>query len=190
MKLVTKRFRKEISSNEEETVCPYCGTILHLDDIVVQCPSSCQRWYHAKCWEDNGNRCSTLGCTGEGAISTQESIVQEEDIIGQITILGEINGFSIDSGINRETDSPYEIFNPGHSTNSIDFTLNFWDIRISNWVNNNTIGKWYRATIQKRVLPSNQVLYYKYLKLGFAGYWVGLFSLTLILIFLVASIAN
>lgn len=52
----------------ESVHCPLCGLPFHPDDSVVGCPS-CKTPHHSKCWQDMGNRCSTLGCNGEGEVA-------------------------------------------------------------------------------------------------------------------------
>lgn len=51
----------------ESVHCPFCGLPFYPDDSVVECPS-CKTPHHSKCWQDMGNRCSTLGCNGEGEV--------------------------------------------------------------------------------------------------------------------------
>lgn len=47
--------------------CPFCHSSIEPGQEVVQCPQ-CASWHHAGCWEALGNRCSQLGCEGEGEI--------------------------------------------------------------------------------------------------------------------------
>lgn len=47
------------------TICPIDGSHFRPGDQVVIC-EVCNTAHHTQCWQKNGNRCSTLGCTGAG----------------------------------------------------------------------------------------------------------------------------
>ena len=55
--------------------CVYCGASATAEPSVwVRCPA-CESRYHFDCWRDNGDRCSVLGCIGQGSpdqISAQQ----------------------------------------------------------------------------------------------------------------------
>lgn len=48
--------------------CPFCGFPFHPGDHVVFCPSD-NTPHHAACWQQNGNHCTLLGCTGAGEVA-------------------------------------------------------------------------------------------------------------------------
>lgn len=48
--------------------CPFCGFPFHPGDHVVFCPND-NTPHHAACWQQNGNHCTLLGCTGAGEIA-------------------------------------------------------------------------------------------------------------------------
>ena len=43
--------------------CPYCRLPIKPSEQVSVCPQ-CRTPHHADCWTDNGNVCTTYGCTG------------------------------------------------------------------------------------------------------------------------------
>lgn len=47
--------------------CPFCGFPFHPGDNVVLCPAD-NTPHHVVCWQQNGNRCTTLGCAGSGEV--------------------------------------------------------------------------------------------------------------------------
>lgn len=57
-------------------VCPIDSSPFHAGDAVVFC-GVCKTAHHTQCWQKNGNRCSTLGCTGTGEVAVLK-ITKEE----------------------------------------------------------------------------------------------------------------
>lgn len=49
--------------------CPYDHDTFKIGDRVVICPGMCKSAHHADCWRENGNKCATFGCNGQGVIS-------------------------------------------------------------------------------------------------------------------------
>lgn len=47
--------------------CPFCHTLLDLNEEVVICPTD-SSVLHVTCWRENGNRCAAFGCTGSGVV--------------------------------------------------------------------------------------------------------------------------
>jgi hypothetical protein len=52
-----------------EQQCALCKEEFVAGDEIVICPEDGAR-HHAACWQANGFKCSALGCTGAGQIST------------------------------------------------------------------------------------------------------------------------
>lgn len=51
------------------TECPYCKHSITADQDFVVCPR-CMTPHHPECWRENGQHCSTLGCSGSGQLPT------------------------------------------------------------------------------------------------------------------------
>ena len=49
--------------------CPYDHDTFKVGDRVVICPGTCKSAHHVDCWQENGNKCATFGCNGQGVIS-------------------------------------------------------------------------------------------------------------------------
>lgn len=49
------------------TNCPFCGFPFHPGDHVISCPAD-NTPHHVTCWQQNGNHCTLLGCTGAGEV--------------------------------------------------------------------------------------------------------------------------
>ncbi|MCP5098954.1 MAG: hypothetical protein GY943_25665, partial [Chloroflexi bacterium] len=52
--------------------CALCKELFAPNDELVLCPEDETR-HHIHCWQVNGNRCSALGCSGNGALQTAVS---------------------------------------------------------------------------------------------------------------------
>jgi len=48
--------------------CPIDSSPFHVGDEIVIC-EVCKTAHHTHCWQKNGNRCSTLGCSGAGEVA-------------------------------------------------------------------------------------------------------------------------
>ena len=57
--------------------CPFCQYPIKPGEMVTVCPA-CGVPHHAACWIENGNSCTTFGCTGQ----KQESSVQQNEFYG------------------------------------------------------------------------------------------------------------
>lgn len=60
-------FAPGLVEDSSELNCPFCHDPIVSGQEVVQCPQ-CASWHHADCWEALGNRCSQMGCEGEGEL--------------------------------------------------------------------------------------------------------------------------
>lgn len=67
MPLIPKNLAKSDALVRTGVNCPFCGFPFHPGDNVVFCPSDSIP-HHVVCWGQNGNHCTTLGCTGSGEI--------------------------------------------------------------------------------------------------------------------------
>lgn len=48
-------------------MCPYCASPISANESFVVC-RVCSTPHHTECWRANGNRCTTLRCTGAGEL--------------------------------------------------------------------------------------------------------------------------
>lgn len=51
--------------------CPFCQTPIKSGVPVVKC-AKCDIVHHADCWRENGNCCTTFGCSGTSASRSEE----------------------------------------------------------------------------------------------------------------------
>ncbi len=68
MTLIPKHLAKKDPLIRSGASCPFCGFPFHPRDNVVFCPSD-DIPHHVVCWGQNGNHCTTLGCTGTGEVA-------------------------------------------------------------------------------------------------------------------------
>jgi len=66
--------RIDLREHKADETCPYCKVALGDGQEASECPA-CKTRHHVECWNENGQRCTVLGCTGRGAIGTASTFV-------------------------------------------------------------------------------------------------------------------
>ena len=72
---------KRPSNNEVGKVCPYCQMPIKPGALVLKCPI-CGIPHHNECWRENGNKCTTYGCTGQGLNFREELTASTSETSG------------------------------------------------------------------------------------------------------------
>lgn len=72
---------KRPSNNEVGKVCPYCQMPIKPGALVMKCPI-CGIPHHNECWRENGNKCTTYGCVGQGARFREELTASSSETSG------------------------------------------------------------------------------------------------------------
>ena len=62
---------KQPSNTDVGKICPYCQMPIKPGTLVMKCPI-CGIPHHDECWRENGNKCTTYGCVGQGTHFREE----------------------------------------------------------------------------------------------------------------------
>ena len=55
--------------------CPYCQTVIKPGVSIIICPA-CGIPHHGDCWTENGNKCTTFGCSGQAPADIRANVSQ------------------------------------------------------------------------------------------------------------------